>query len=156
MVCKPERLLVGPGATQRSGSFSTLPAVQVLDVTPSIRLWSDTIKPASPLMLLQPTDLTLLAGMPALRMLCLPLSEEMFEGGDPAVRAAAAQHRVLAAAFCALLPQLTVASHGAAYLPGMSHCCWPASLESSLHPALRARLQDCAQLSWAALSHEEQ
>lgn len=130
--------------------------MQVLDVTPTIRLWRDTIEPGSPLLLLQPGDLTLLAGMPALRMLCLLLYEEMFEGGDPAVRAAAAQHRVLAAAFCALLPQLTITSHGAAYLPGMSHCCWPASLESGLHPVLRGRLQDCAQLSWAALSHEEQ
>jgi len=82
-------------------------------------------KPSKPLPELQPDDLTLLAAMPALRLLCVPYLYEPPIGRnaavleDPALQRAYLEQHMLAQAFCALLPRLVVVPLDMQRMPGL-------------------------------------
>ena len=132
-----------------------VPAAQVLDVTPTIHDWVPRPKPSSPVLALQPSDLSLLAAMPALRLLCVPLQREMFqlEEGNPVQQLACAQQLLLFTAFCALLPHLAVVPSGAASLPGLFQ---GLAIEGGLCPAKQRAVRDNFQLAWADTRHDMQ
>ena len=125
----------------------------MLDVTPSTRVWRDTIKPASPLLLLRPSDLTLLAGMPALRLLCLPLYEETFQGDDPRMRASFIQQTRLSLAFCGLLPRLLLVGNRAASCPALFQ---EAAFEGGLNADKLSKLQASMRAGWEAFDQGQQ
>lgn len=128
-----------------------MPAVQVLDVTPTIHDWVPRPKPSSPVLALQPSDLSLLAALPALRLLCMPLQREIFqlEEDNPMQQLASVQQMLLFTAFCALLPHLAVVSSGAASLPGLFQ---GLAIEGGLCPAKQRAIRDNIQLAWADMS----
>jgi len=132
---------------------STTAPLQVLDVMPDYKsgLPAEQQRAESTLLLLQPSDLSMLAAMPALRLLCLPLSHEMFEADNPGLRNAQGWQWLLSVAFSALLPHLVFMTDGAAQLPGVFR---GAAFEGGLHPERLSQLQAWMESNWAALSDE--
>lgn len=135
-----------------AATFLSIPA-QLLDVTPSASLWRRKPKAGVLPLLLQPADLSLLAAMPALRVLCLPLSSEAFQGDKPRLQSAVNRQWLLAKVFTRLLPQLVVMPFSAASGPRLF---LGASFEGGLDPAMLQQLQAHMQSNWAALSQEAQ
>ncbi|PRW56681.1 Leucine-rich repeat-containing 40 [Chlorella sorokiniana] len=136
-------------------ALSTARSLEVLDAMPSVDslLWN--ARAGSPLLLLQPDDLSLLAALPALRLLCLPMHQKLFQHrkDDPRQQAAAIQQVLLSAAFCALLPQLAVVSSCAAQAPALFQ---EPAFEGGLRPDKLREVQEATQLVWVGLGQERQ
>ena len=110
-------------------------------------------EPNMPLPLLQPGDLSVLADMPALRLLCVPLSDDLLlsEGNAATLQSASVQQWLLCKAFCALLPRLVTLSYSAAQVLWLFQ---GATIQGGLDPAKHAELQACLHEYWEAQDPE--
>lgn len=124
------------------------PAVQVLDVMPCTSYGEPD--PTQPLPMVHPGDLSSLVAMPALRVLCVPLSDFPQPEGDvyPSV---SVQQCLLCRVLCALLPRLVTLSYSAAQIPCLFQ---GGAVEGGLDPAKHAELQACLQAGWEAVTPE--
>ena len=127
--------------------------VQVLDVMPQTSYWLRSPKPITRMLALQPGDLSLLAAMPALRLLCMPLGDLWRrEETTPQRLQLEATQWGLAMSFCTLLPGLLVLSSHTSQSARLFRGGDPArGVDAALLREVKAQLQDAWQAEGAAL-----